>query len=176
MGNRPQLLERAAVQRQDPLFGRDISFYVFRLPVLETLYSWSLVTLGLTLLLATATYVLHRGIQITRGPRGRPYARAHLLALGALLLIVKAGGNYLDTFDLLFSPRGVVFGASYQRHQCAAPGPPRPHHPVPWAARRSASGRSAAAASARSSSPLAVLLAANVVGWGSIPTSCSGSA
>ena len=27
---------------QDPLFGRDIGFYVFRLPLLDTLYGWAL--------------------------------------------------------------------------------------------------------------------------------------
>ena len=98
----------------DPLFGRDIGFYVFRLPVLETLYAWAMTALGLTFLLVVATTFLHRGIQITpRGPRVAAHARAHLLALGALILLVKAGGNYLDTYDLLFSPRGVVFGASY---------------------------------------------------------------
>ncbi len=99
---------------QDPLFGRDVGFYVFRLPVLQTLYTWAMTALGLTFLLVVATTLLHRGIQITpRGPRVAAHARAHLLALGALILLVKAGGNYLDTFDLLFSPRGVVFGASY---------------------------------------------------------------
>jgi len=107
---------------QDPLFGRDISFYVFRLPLLEMLYSWSLVTLGIALLLATATYVLHRGIQITpRGPAAAPYARAHLLTLGALLLIVKAGGYYLDTYHLLLSPTGIVFGAGFSDINASLP-------------------------------------------------------
>jgi hypothetical protein len=41
------------------------------------------------------------------------HARAHLLTLGALILLVKAGGYYLDTYDLLFSPRGIIFGAGY---------------------------------------------------------------
>ncbi len=99
---------------QDPLLGRDVGFYVFRLPVLETLYAWAMTALGLTFLLVVATTLLHRGIQITpRGPRVAAHARAHLLTLGALILLVKAGGNYLDTFALLFSPRGVAFGASY---------------------------------------------------------------
>ena len=99
---------------QDPLFGRDVGFYVFRLPFLETLYTWAMTALGLTFLLVVATTVLHRGIQITpRGPRVASHARAHLLTLGALILLVKAGGYYLDTYDLLFSPRGIIFGAGY---------------------------------------------------------------
>jgi hypothetical protein len=99
---------------QDPLFGRDVGFYVFRLPFLQTLYGWAMTALGLTFLLVVATTVLHRGIQITpRGPRVASHARAHLLTLGALILLVKAGGYYLDTYDLLFSPRGIIFGAGY---------------------------------------------------------------
>ncbi|MEI8188689.1 MAG: UPF0182 family protein [candidate division NC10 bacterium] len=98
----------------DPLFGRDISFYVFRLPFLETLYGWAMLLLGATLLLVLVTYVLHRGVQITpQGPAVTTRARAHLLTLGALLLVVKAGGYYLDTFSLLTSVRGIVSGAGF---------------------------------------------------------------
>ena len=98
----------------DPLFGRDISFYVFRLPFLETLYGWAMLLLGGTLLLVLVTYVLHRGVQITpQGPTMTTRARAHLLTLGALLLVVKAGGYYLDTFSLLTSVRGIVSGAGF---------------------------------------------------------------
>ncbi|HYL79160.1 MAG TPA: UPF0182 family protein, partial [Candidatus Acidoferrum sp.] len=99
---------------QDPLFGRDIGFYVFRLPVLNLLYAWALLALALCFILVVVTNVLYRGIQITpRGPRVAPSARAHLLTLGALILIVKPGGYQLDTYGLLFSPQGIVFGAGY---------------------------------------------------------------
>jgi len=99
---------------QDGLFGRDIGFYVFRLPVLTTIYGWVLTALGLTFLLVVLTNVLHRGIQISaRGPRIVGHARAHLLILGALFFLVKAGGYHLDAYALLFSPRGIVFGAGY---------------------------------------------------------------
>ena len=98
----------------DPLFGRDIGFYVFRLPFLETLYGWAMLLLSATLLLVLVTYVLHRGVQITpQGPTVTTRARAHLLTLGALLLVVKAGGYYLDTFSLLTSVRGIVSGAGF---------------------------------------------------------------
>jgi uncharacterized membrane protein (UPF0182 family) len=99
---------------QDPVFGRDIGFYVFTLPFLGRLYAWTIMAVGATLLLTAATYVLHRGIALTpRGPRIAPHARTHLLSLGALLLLVKAAGFHLDTYELLFSPRGIVFGAGY---------------------------------------------------------------
>ena len=99
---------------QDPVFGRDVGFFVFTLPVLSVAYSWALIGTGLTMLLVAASYVLHRGVQLTpQGPHVTNRARAHLLGLGALLLLVKAGGYHLDTFSLVLSPRGLVFGAGY---------------------------------------------------------------
>ena len=99
---------------QDPIFQKDVSFYVFRLPFLSFLYNWLMASLGLTFLLTALTYLLYRGIQITaRGPIIARLARTHLLVLGALLLLTKAFGFKLDTYQLLFSPRGLVFGAGY---------------------------------------------------------------
>ena len=98
----------------DPVFGHDISFYVFRLPALTSLYNWLTFSLGLTILATAFTYLLYRGVQY--GPRGlflSERARGHLLCLIAVFLLAKAGGYYLDTFELLYSSRGAAFGATY---------------------------------------------------------------
>jgi hypothetical protein len=98
----------------DPLFGRDLSFYVFALPFWQLLYGWAFTLVLATLVLTLVLYVAQRSFVLTnRGPRLAQGARTHLLALGALLLLVKGAGFYLDRFDLLYSPRGLVFGASY---------------------------------------------------------------
>jgi len=98
----------------DPLFGRDLSFYVFILPFWRLLYSWATLLLVATIALSLLLYVLQRSLVLTaRGPRLAAGARAHLLLLGAAFLVLKAGGFWLDRFELLYSPRGVVFGASY---------------------------------------------------------------
>ncbi len=98
----------------DPLFGRDLAFFVFSLPLWRLVHGWvttlAAATLGLTLVL----YVLQRSLVLTnRGPRLAQGARTHLLVLGAVLLALKAVGFWLDRFELVFSPRGIVFGASY---------------------------------------------------------------
>src|SRR5207244_385472 len=49
----------------------------------------------------------------TRGPRLAGRARTHLLVLGSLLLALKAIGFWLDRYEVLLSPRGMSFGASY---------------------------------------------------------------
>ena len=98
----------------DPLFGRDIGFYVFQLPALTALYNWLSFSLGLTFLATAFTYLVYRGVQYTqRGLFLTERARTHLFSLVAIVLLIKAGGYFLDTFSLLYSSRGAAFGASY---------------------------------------------------------------
>ncbi len=101
-------------QVQDPLFQRDLSFYVFRLSFLNFVYQWLMIILAVTTGLVAFAYILYRGIQFTpQGLRLNTWARTHLLILIGGALLLKAWGYHLNTYDLLFSPRGVVFGASY---------------------------------------------------------------
>jgi uncharacterized membrane protein (UPF0182 family) len=98
----------------DPQFGRDLGFYMFRLPMWISIYHWLMFGLGLCLIATAAVYLLYRGIEY--GERGiflSERARRHLLILLAALLAVKAGGYYLDAFELLYSDHGAAFGASY---------------------------------------------------------------
>ena len=99
---------------RDPLFDQDVAFYVFRLPLWTSLYRWLMGSLIVSGLAAIAVHFSTRGIQIS--PTGLSIsrrARGHLLVLAALLLCLKAAGYRLAMFDLLFSQRGVVFGAGY---------------------------------------------------------------
>ena len=98
----------------DPLFGRDLAFFVFVLPFWRLLYGWAVTLAVSTIVLTLVVYILQRSLVLTtRGPRLAVGARTHLLALGALALAPKAVGFWLDRFELVFSPRGIVFGASY---------------------------------------------------------------
>ena len=98
----------------EPLFGRDVGFYVFTYPFLVGVFHFLTLVLSVTLAAVAAVYVLSRGIRLT--PTGlvvAPWAKGHLLALGAAFLVVKAWGYSLDAFGLLFSGGGASFGASY---------------------------------------------------------------
>ncbi|MDH3442370.1 MAG: UPF0182 family protein [Deltaproteobacteria bacterium] len=110
----PLFLNPASFSLNDPLFNTDIGFYVFRLPMLWKVYNWLTFVLTFSLLATAAVYFLYRGI--IYGARGVVFserARTHLLALAALFLAVKGAGYYLEAFELVFSPRGAAFGASY---------------------------------------------------------------
>ncbi len=106
----------------DPLFNRELSFFVFTLPFWRRLAGWGTTLVVGTLVLTVAIYVLQRSIVLTaRGPRLAAGARAHLLVLGALLLVLIGVGFWLDRFELVYSPRGVVFGATYTDVNAALP-------------------------------------------------------
>ncbi|HKH20307.1 MAG TPA: UPF0182 family protein, partial [Gammaproteobacteria bacterium] len=99
---------------QDPQFGRDVSFYVFILPWLQTVYHWAVFATGFIAVATSAVYLVYRGIEYTaRGLLLGERARNHLLILLGVFLLIKASGYYIDAFDLLHSPRGVSFGASF---------------------------------------------------------------
>jgi uncharacterized protein len=99
---------------QDAQFGRDIGFYVFSLPLQRAVFGWLLFTLLVTTLLVVAEYWLLGGIQpAAKGNRVAPHVHAHLSLLLGCILLLKAWGYRLDQWSLVFSPRGVVTGASY---------------------------------------------------------------
>jgi uncharacterized protein len=107
-------LNPSSFNLNDPQFGLDVGFYIFRLPALTAAYHWTIFALTLSLLATAAIYLLYRGIEYT--PRGIFFtrrAKTHLLILLALSLLVKAAGYYLDTYELLYSSRGNAFGAGY---------------------------------------------------------------
>ncbi|PYM97954.1 MAG: UPF0182 family protein, partial [Candidatus Rokuibacteriota bacterium] len=98
----------------DPLFGRDLGFFVFTLPFWRMVVGWATALVIGTLVLTVVIYVLQRSLVLTaRGPRLAAGARSHLLLLGCVVLMLAGVGFWLDRFELLYSPRGVVFGASY---------------------------------------------------------------
>src|SRR5256712_9937710 len=111
----------------DPVFGRDIGFYFFTLPVLEFVRGWLLVAL-IVIAIGVVTLYFTRGVigVATRSlanaairvagrtalALARP-ARAHLSILGGLFLALIATGYLLHPFELLFPPENVLVVAGY---------------------------------------------------------------
>lgn len=99
---------------KDPLFSRDLSFYIFRLPFLEFLVSWSLAALVLITLITTMIHYVNGSIQFqVQGRHVTPQAKAHLSVLFALIAISRAVSYWFGRFELTRSTRGVVQGATY---------------------------------------------------------------
>ncbi len=97
------------------LFGRDIGFYVFRLPFLQFLIGWFFTAVLVTALLTAVAHYLNGGIRLAPAALDRitPQVRAHLSVLFAALALIKALGYVVQRWTLLYSGKGVVQGATY---------------------------------------------------------------
>jgi uncharacterized membrane protein (UPF0182 family) len=98
----------------DPLFGLDLSFYLFQLPFRWFLFHLILLTVLACLVSAILLYLVEGGVWVTpRGPQMVPVARTHLMILAAILILAAAYRVRLGMYGLLYSERGVIFGAGY---------------------------------------------------------------
>ncbi len=98
----------------DPIFNKDIGFYIFSLPLYNFVQTWLVIALFLSLIGAVAIYVLAQQNNLAEGRMViLPHVQLHLSILGALIFLTFALDHWLDLFDLMYSPRGVAFGASY---------------------------------------------------------------
>ncbi len=114
----------------DPLFGKDTSFYLFRLPFFRFLINYGIGAVTVSLLVTVALYGAYAAADLIL--RGRypasfkgqiralmTYAtsrvRNHLLALSALLLLAVAIHYRLAMFELLYGRVGdeAVWGAGF---------------------------------------------------------------
>jgi len=99
----------------DAQFGRDISFYIFTLPVLELLRFWSVGLLLFTLLAVVILYIAGDG-SLSRGLfRGfSSDQQHHLYGLGGGLMATVALSHWLSRYARLYGQRNnSFFGAGY---------------------------------------------------------------
>ncbi|MCX8078529.1 MAG: UPF0182 family protein [Geminocystis sp.] len=109
-----QFFNSIAYGEKDPIFGLDISFYLFKVPVLQIIYIWVLVLNILTISKVVLLYLLSND-SISEG-RFRGFSRSqlrHIYGLVSLLMFILSGGHWLNRYLLLFSSEGVVYGAGY---------------------------------------------------------------
>ena len=96
----------------DPLFDKDIGFYLFSLPVYVAVKNWLLWILLLATLMAGSIYFLHDDISLDPPPRRFSSAAiAHGSALLGLYFAIKAWSYALDRYLMLYNDNGVVVGA-----------------------------------------------------------------
>ncbi|MGA1840337.1 MAG: UPF0182 family protein [bacterium] len=109
-----KFIHRVPFGQLDPIFKKDIGFFVFSFPILKLLQKWFFYSTVITLLACGFVYLKDRAIHLKLGDfRFERRAKAHLSTLCAIILILIAWDKRLKMFGLLYSPRGVAFGASY---------------------------------------------------------------
>jgi len=99
----------------DPLYQKDIGFYVFHLPFIVSVYQW-LSFMAILVIIGTSILYFVRGTFLFVPPRTwkiAPPVRTHLLILFSGLFFLGILGAWIDLYQLIFIKRGVVFGPGY---------------------------------------------------------------
>lgn len=116
----------------EPIFNKDISFYIFKYPLFSKLYYMLISFIVLLAIITVLFYVTMmmlrrptlvevnsekefspRNLNLDNGKRIFEIAVRQLVILGFVFFIILGIGYFLRSYDLLYSLRGVVYGASY---------------------------------------------------------------
>jgi hypothetical protein len=107
-------MERKPFDLVEPLFSRNLEFYIFTLPLLRLAQNLAFLLVVAALVILGVVYTTSGGLEISENRiRFRTGPLRHVVANLAILLLVLAWGYRLDLYELLLSSRGVVYGASY---------------------------------------------------------------
>jgi len=98
----------------DPLLGKDISFYVFKLPFLRFVYNGAVAIIALSLAGSFIIYFLRQNVAFNgRSVTAHPAAKAHILILLGLLIASLYFFFQFKMFDMLNGSGHIVNGAGY---------------------------------------------------------------
>lgn len=119
----------------DPIFKKDVGFYIFSLPVLQLIQSFAQILILISLIGSFIIYLLRGSFDLTsllsklslfkkksvKKIKIETKARVHLAILTFLFLVIASFGTYLSLFKLLIVPSGPIFGAAYTDATLAIP-------------------------------------------------------
>ena len=96
----------------DPIYDRDMSFYMFSLPFYRFIQGWLMGVTVVTGLAVLGIYAINFAIGGFRF-NVTPALRAQLSGLGAFLFLLLAFGYWMSTREIMLSSQGAAFGAGY---------------------------------------------------------------
>ncbi|HVB80466.1 MAG TPA: UPF0182 family protein [Candidatus Binataceae bacterium] len=113
----------ASFGRTDPAFGKDLSFYIFTLPLLEDWRDLFMLILFLTAAVTGLVYWTRGALDFRDSPpRISSGAAAHFSVLLALFFVQRAMNYWVARPELLLHSNGVVYGLRYVDHVLWQPG------------------------------------------------------
>ena len=127
-------LNQQPFEKTDPIFSKDIGFYVFSLPFYMFVREQLLIMLLFAGLVTVIWYIRDGGVQFIgeviladNRPSSMPKVKIaekvsnHLLVLAGIMVLLVALGYHLKAYGLLYSTQGPAFGASYTDVQVRLP-------------------------------------------------------
>ena len=99
--------------KTDPIFGWDISFFVFTLPFLELVVSFLLHLVILSLVVSIVASYLYGGLQAVPRPHATVPVRRHLGILAAVASVIIGVQYWIGRYSLLTQSGDNIDGAMY---------------------------------------------------------------
>ncbi|CAB4591922.1 unannotated protein [freshwater metagenome] len=98
----------------DPQFNMDISFFVFKLPLIQALLGWAISALVLTAIATLFVHYMYGGIRPqAQSERTTVAARVQLSILFGAIVLVKAAAYWVDRYQLALKENKLITGATY---------------------------------------------------------------
>lgn len=109
-----QYFNRVAFNMKDPIFSRDIGFYIFDLQFFQMLYNILMPILVFTVIAVGFVYLMMAAFKlISFDLRELNWPKGHLVLILSLIFLCKSWGYKLAAYSILYSNNGVVYGAGY---------------------------------------------------------------
>lgn len=112
---------------KDPIFHKDISFFIFKLPLIQSLYGAAVVVLAFLIIITLVLYFTMNTRDKFSGKDLKnifkknttmkssitKFAGKQLAIVSALMALLVSLGYIIKGWNLLYDPTGVVYGAGY---------------------------------------------------------------
>ncbi len=105
----------ASAKISDPVYGKNISFYLFAYPIYRLLQNRLLIAVGVLLVALTLLYLVEKRLLARQEKRLPSGARIHLSILALLVSLIGIWDFVLQRYDLLYSGSHLplFFGSGY---------------------------------------------------------------
>ncbi len=109
-----QFLHPTSFGIKEPIFGKDVGFYIFKLPTYQFVTGWYLFMVALTFAAVLFSYYLDNAFGY-QGNRFRISGKAkdHLIQLAAFFALGISSLFLMKVYDILYSSNGVAYGPGY---------------------------------------------------------------
>ncbi|MBU3191140.1 UPF0182 family protein [Clostridium bowmanii] len=122
-----QFINSVSFNEKDPIFNIDVSFYIFKLPLIESLYTVIMTLLVLLVIVKVVVFFIIKSKDFSYvgkipspfgdikqlGKELIVFSGRQIAIISALIALFLSLGFLINSLNLVYSPRGVAYGASY---------------------------------------------------------------
>ncbi len=106
----------------DPVFNKNVSFYVFLLPIFTFFYQILFASFLMALALGVISYGIQKVLALTQdGVKMHSIVTAHLSILLGILALIKGAGYWIGIYNEMLTQHHLIFGVGYTQMYATIP-------------------------------------------------------